>query len=176
VGVLDELVQPGRIRYRFSHAFFRQTLYEEMIAPRRLRLHQQVARAIEARYPTRLEEHAGELAEHFSQSTDPQDLAKAVEAAFKEALSLLAPAPPAAEPAAPVKARKPRAIQATKLEKPLTGKAAKRPDTASVSNSNNTRNNASNHGTTRAKPEVSQTRKAQPTTKAHRSPARRTAA
>ncbi|WP_332776684.1 wax ester/triacylglycerol synthase family O-acyltransferase [Polaromonas sp.] len=110
-----------------------------------------------------------------------QDLARAVEAAFREALSLLAPAPPAAEPTAPVKPRKPRAAQTTKLEKPLTGKAAKRPDTASVStsstsNSNSTRNNASNHGTTRAKPEVRQVRKAQPATKAARSPARRTAA
>lgn len=107
-----------------------------------------------------------------------QDLARAVEAAFREALSLLAPAPPAAEPATPVKTRKARA---TRLEKPLTGKAAKRPDTASVStsstsNSNRTRNNASNHGTTRAKPEVRQVRKAQPATQAARSPARRTAA
>ncbi len=68
----------GAIRYRFTHAFFRQTLYEELIAPRRLRLHQQVARALEAQYASRLEEHAAELAEHFSHSTDPADLAKAV--------------------------------------------------------------------------------------------------
>jgi predicted ATPase len=31
------------IMYRFSHAFFRQTLYDEIVAPRRIRLHQQVA-------------------------------------------------------------------------------------------------------------------------------------
>ena len=67
------------MRYRFAHAFFRQTLYEEMIAPRRMRLHQQVARALEARYARRLDEHAAELAEHFAHSTDPADLAKAVE-------------------------------------------------------------------------------------------------
>ena len=66
------------IRYRFTHAFFRQTLYEEMIAPQRLKLHQQVARALETQYAKRLEEHAAELAEHFSQSTDPADLKKAV--------------------------------------------------------------------------------------------------
>jgi hypothetical protein len=66
------------VRYRFTHAFFRQTLYEEMIAPQRLKLHQQVARALETLYARRLEEHATELAEHFSHSTDPADLAKAV--------------------------------------------------------------------------------------------------
>ncbi len=51
------------MRYRFAHAFFRQTLYEEMIAPRRIRLHQQVAAALERQYATAVStEHAAELA------------------------------------------------------------------------------------------------------------------
>ena len=79
IGVLEERSRPGQISYRFAHGFFRQTLYEEMIAPRRLRLHQEVARALEAQYGARREEHAAELAEHFAQSTDRADLAKAVE-------------------------------------------------------------------------------------------------
>jgi serine/threonine protein kinase len=79
LSVLEERPQLGMIRYRFTHAFFRQTLYEEMIAPQRLKLHQQVARALEAQYIKKLEEHAAELAEHFSHSTDPADLKKAVE-------------------------------------------------------------------------------------------------
>jgi eukaryotic-like serine/threonine-protein kinase len=79
LSVLEEHSQFGVVRYRFTHAFFRQTLYEEMIAPQRLKLHQQVARALEAQYAKRLDEHAAELAEHFSQSTDPADLKKAVE-------------------------------------------------------------------------------------------------
>jgi tetratricopeptide (TPR) repeat protein len=79
LSVLEERSQLGVVRYRFTHAFFRQTLYEEMIAPQRLKLHQQVARALEAQYAKRLEEHAAELAEHFSHSTDPADLKKAVE-------------------------------------------------------------------------------------------------
>ena len=66
------------VTYRFSHALFRQTLYEEMIAPRRIRLHQQVAKALEEIYAKGLKEHAAELTEHFSQSTDPSDLEKAV--------------------------------------------------------------------------------------------------
>ena len=66
------------VTYRFSHAFFKQTLYEEIIAPRRIRLHQQVGQALEEVYAKRLEEHAAELAEHFSHSSDSADLAKAV--------------------------------------------------------------------------------------------------
>ncbi|HEY41443.1 MAG TPA: protein kinase [Dehalococcoidia bacterium] len=66
------------VTYRFTHAFFRQTLYEEIIAPRRIRLHQQVGRALEEVYEKRLEEHAAELAEHFSYSPDAEGLAKAV--------------------------------------------------------------------------------------------------
>jgi tetratricopeptide (TPR) repeat protein len=78
LSVLEERSQRGVVRYRFTHAFFRQTLYEEMVAPQRLKLHQQVARALETLYAKRLKEHAAELAEHFSHSTDPADLAKAV--------------------------------------------------------------------------------------------------
>jgi tetratricopeptide (TPR) repeat protein len=78
LSILEERSQVGIVRYRFTHAFFRQTLYEEMIAPQRLKLHEQVARALEKQYTKRLEEHASELAEHFSQSTDPADLKKAV--------------------------------------------------------------------------------------------------
>jgi tetratricopeptide (TPR) repeat protein len=78
VAVLEERSRPGSIRYRFAHAFFREALYEELSAPRRLRQHQLVARALEDLYVDRLEEHAAELAEHFSHSTDREHLAKAV--------------------------------------------------------------------------------------------------
>ncbi len=79
LSVLEERSQRGLVRYRFTHAFFRQTLYEEIIAPHRLKLHQQVARSLETLYTKSLEGHAAELAEHFSHSTDPADLKKAVE-------------------------------------------------------------------------------------------------
>jgi tetratricopeptide (TPR) repeat protein len=78
LSVLEERSQRSVVRYRFTHAFFRQTLYDEIIAPQRLKLHRQVARSLETVYGKRLKEHAAELAEHFSQSTDPTDLAKAV--------------------------------------------------------------------------------------------------
>jgi tetratricopeptide (TPR) repeat protein len=77
--VIEERTGAGaKVSYRFAHAFFRQTLYEEIIAPRRIRLHQQVARALEEIYSDRLEQHAAELAEHFSYSSDRADLEKAV--------------------------------------------------------------------------------------------------
>jgi len=77
--VIEERTGAGaKVNYRFAHAFFRQTLYEETIAPRRIRLHQQVARALEEVYNNRLEQHAAELAEHFSYSSDRADLEKAV--------------------------------------------------------------------------------------------------
>ena len=77
--VIEERTEAGaKVNYRFAHAFFRQTLYEEIIAPRRIRLHQQVARALEEIYKDRLEQHAAELAEHFSYSSDRADLEKAV--------------------------------------------------------------------------------------------------
>jgi tetratricopeptide (TPR) repeat protein len=77
--VIEERIGPGAVvNYRFAHAFFRQTLYEEIIAPRSIRLHQQVARALEEVFKNRLEEHAAELAEHYSHSTSSADLAKAV--------------------------------------------------------------------------------------------------
>jgi len=79
IAVVEQRPALGALGFRFTHAFFRQTLYEEIFAARRLRLHQQVGRALEALYGRRVDEHAAELAEHFAQSTDPTDLAKALE-------------------------------------------------------------------------------------------------
>src|SRR4030042_3317412 len=43
--VIEERSGTGAVvNYRFAHAFFRQTFYEEHIAPRGMRVHQQVAR------------------------------------------------------------------------------------------------------------------------------------
>ncbi len=79
VGVVEDQSRGAFARYRFTHAFFRQTLYEETITPRRIRLHQQVAQALQSQYSARLEEHAVELAEHFAFYTETDGLAKAVD-------------------------------------------------------------------------------------------------
>jgi DNA-binding CsgD family transcriptional regulator/tetratricopeptide (TPR) repeat protein len=78
-GLVEERSVVGAsITYRFSHAFFQQTLYDEILAPRRIRLHQQIARVVEEVHARRLDEHAAELAEHYAFSSDAHDLAKAV--------------------------------------------------------------------------------------------------
>ncbi|MEW6184841.1 MAG: AAA family ATPase [Thermodesulfobacteriota bacterium] len=77
--IIEERTKPGGlVYYCFTHSFFHQALYEEIMAPRRIRLHQQVARTLEEIYGNRPEEHAAELAGHFSHSSAPADLAKAV--------------------------------------------------------------------------------------------------
>ena len=92
--VIEERSGAGTaVGFRFAHAFFRQTLYEETFAPRRIRLHQQVGRALEEAYGNRLEEHAAELTEHFAQSTEHEDLQKALsygEMAAERAMSVYA--------------------------------------------------------------------------------------
>jgi serine/threonine protein kinase/tetratricopeptide (TPR) repeat protein len=94
VAVLDEHHSVGAVpSFSFTHAFFRQTLYEENITPRRIRLHQQVGRAIEVIQAGRLDDHATELAVHFANSSDPEDLAKALrysERAAKNAIGVYA--------------------------------------------------------------------------------------
>jgi len=79
IAIIEERSAVGAsVTYRLTHAFFRTILYDENIAPRRIRLHQQVAQALEEVYSNRLQEHAAELAEHFSYSTETDDLTKAV--------------------------------------------------------------------------------------------------
>jgi DNA-binding SARP family transcriptional activator len=50
---------------RFSHILVRDALYEELPAPRRLRLHRAVAEALEALYARNPEPHLAELAHHY---------------------------------------------------------------------------------------------------------------
>ncbi len=72
--LLDEAVQArlvtetpgiGGARYRFAHALVRETLYEELSAARRLRLHRTIGEVLEVLYAENLERHLDELAYHF---------------------------------------------------------------------------------------------------------------
>jgi DNA-binding CsgD family transcriptional regulator len=76
--VLHEEARIGGVWYRFAHALFRQTIYDEVPAAERLRLHPRAGRALEAHYGPRADAHAGELAEHFARSTEPADLSRAL--------------------------------------------------------------------------------------------------
>src|SRR5262245_65456701 len=82
---------PGRLR--FSHALIRDTLYEDIPAGQRLRLHQQAGEALEAFYRQDLDPHLAELAHHFFEAAAGGGASKAVgyaERAGRRALALLA--------------------------------------------------------------------------------------
>ncbi len=53
-------------RYRFAHAFVRDTLYGELSAARRVALHRGVAEAIEAVHSAALDDHLPALAHHWA--------------------------------------------------------------------------------------------------------------
>ena len=76
---LDEAASAGLIgavpeaggRLRFSHILVRDALYEDLPAPRRLRLHRAVAEALEAAYSANPGPHLFELAHHYREGGAP---------------------------------------------------------------------------------------------------------
>ncbi len=84
---LDEAVRhsivrevPGAVgRYAFAHALMRSALYEELTTNRRVRMHWQIANAVEQRYQNRLDAHLSVLAHHFSEGALAGDPLKAAD-------------------------------------------------------------------------------------------------
>jgi predicted ATPase len=66
----------GDVQYRFKHALTHQAAYDALLTERRKLLHEHAARAIEALYHGRLEDHYTDLARHYRLS---DNAAKAVE-------------------------------------------------------------------------------------------------
>ncbi|MBQ12675.1 MAG: hypothetical protein CMJ45_14140, partial [Planctomyces sp.] len=65
--IIDELPDTAGL-HRFSHALIQQTLFEELSATRRARLHARIGDALEESYGVEAEKHAGELAFHFAEA------------------------------------------------------------------------------------------------------------
>jgi DNA-binding winged helix-turn-helix (wHTH) protein/tetratricopeptide (TPR) repeat protein len=84
VRVIDEVrqVPPD---YRFHHALIRQTLYEELSTPERVRLHRRVGEALEAAHAEDLEPHREAIAYHFFQAAAGGDVSRAVDACVRAA-------------------------------------------------------------------------------------------
>jgi DNA-binding CsgD family transcriptional regulator/tetratricopeptide (TPR) repeat protein len=89
---LEEALQAGVIecqsesgRYHFGHALFRETLYEEIPAPRRSRLHLKVARALESVNAHDIARHLPALAYHYWAALPGGDPACAVDYARRAA-------------------------------------------------------------------------------------------
>src|SRR6202035_432183 len=81
-------------RFSFSHALINTTLYEQLSATRRARMHRQVAEALEERYGSDPGDRLPELANHFSRAVVAADRTKALDYARRageRALEQLAP-------------------------------------------------------------------------------------
>jgi class 3 adenylate cyclase len=76
--VLRERREGLRTVYEFHHALIRQTIYQELSTPRRVRLHRRIAEALEKRHSLEPGPHVAELAYHYFQGAPGGDLAKAV--------------------------------------------------------------------------------------------------
>jgi DNA-binding CsgD family transcriptional regulator len=88
--VLDEAVAARVIEewrgvgtFRFSHALIQETLYEELSASRRYRLHGRVGEALEREHASNRAPHFGDLARHFGLSPFHANLGKAIEYATR---------------------------------------------------------------------------------------------
>ena len=57
-------------RYAFAHALIRETIYEQLSATRRARMHQRAGEALEALRTDRLDRYAEQLAHHFVRAGD----------------------------------------------------------------------------------------------------------
>ncbi|HUG14780.1 MAG TPA: AAA family ATPase [Thermomicrobiales bacterium] len=98
VDALEETVTAGVIReengrYHFTHALIRQTANHEMSAPRRAGLHRRVGQALERLHGGHSEPHLAELAHHFCNGAQIEDLPKTIDyarGAAERAVSLLA--------------------------------------------------------------------------------------
>jgi DNA-binding winged helix-turn-helix (wHTH) protein/tetratricopeptide (TPR) repeat protein len=79
--------------WRFAHLLIRETLYEEITTPERVRLHRRVAEILEALHGAQSEAHVAELAHHHFQGAPGGDVERAVslcERAAERAMRVLA--------------------------------------------------------------------------------------
>lgn len=81
-GVIKLVATRPNIAYRFRHALLHDVVYSSILRRRRRDLHRDVARAIEAEHPDRLDEFSPVLARHYTEAGDwDQALAQTVVAA-----------------------------------------------------------------------------------------------
>lgn len=101
VDALDEAVRAGIVleargapgRYSFAHALVRETLYEELTATRRVRLHRQVAGVLEELSEGDPDRYVSQLAYHLLEAAQVAEVDKAVDyarRAAEQAVALIA--------------------------------------------------------------------------------------
>lgn len=72
-------------RYAFTHILIRETLYEDLTAGKRMRLHRTVAETLEESYSAQVESRLPELAHHWFKSAQAGDYAKTMRYAMQGA-------------------------------------------------------------------------------------------
>ena len=72
-------------RYAFTHILIRETLYEDLTAAKRMRLHRTVAETLETSYASALESRLPELAHHWFKSAQAGDAVKTMQYAVQAA-------------------------------------------------------------------------------------------
>ncbi len=80
-------------QYAFCHALIRETLYDELTGPQRVRLHREVSDVLESTYGGAVDAHLPELAHHSFQAAPGGDVARAIDysrRAAEQALAMLA--------------------------------------------------------------------------------------
>ncbi|MDP9067116.1 MAG: AAA family ATPase [Actinomycetota bacterium] len=82
----DVVEEAGALgRYRFSHILIRETLYEDLTAAKRMRLHRRAAEVLEDMYEGNLEARLAELAHHWFKAAQAGDSKKTMEYATRAA-------------------------------------------------------------------------------------------
>jgi DNA-binding CsgD family transcriptional regulator/tetratricopeptide (TPR) repeat protein len=79
--------------YRFGHALIRETLYAELTAVQRVRIHRRIGETLETLYSSEPEPHLAELSHHFVQAAPGGDVERAIayaRQAGERAMALLA--------------------------------------------------------------------------------------
>jgi predicted ATPase/class 3 adenylate cyclase/DNA-binding CsgD family transcriptional regulator len=69
---------PPRLTYIFKHALTQEAAYRSLLTAQRQALHHQVGVTLEALFPDRLEEYYGQLAHHFLEAAQPDEIDKAI--------------------------------------------------------------------------------------------------
>ncbi|MFQ6030526.1 MAG: AAA family ATPase, partial [Dehalococcoidia bacterium] len=90
--IIEELPQ-AVARYQFTHALIQETLAGELTMTRKVRLHAQIAEALEGLYGADAESHAAELARHFAEAEailGPDKLVRYSHSAGEKALTAYA--------------------------------------------------------------------------------------
>lgn len=84
-GGLLQALDAGSTQVRFAHALVRDALYGGLAADERAATHRQLAEVLESHWGLELDDHAGELAMHFSAGAHPADIDKVIEFAARAA-------------------------------------------------------------------------------------------